>query len=407
MQTDFDVLIVGGGLVGSALATALAHTSLRLGLVEARPLVANTDPDYNERSVALGYGSRRILEGLGVWDDMAVNAEPIRSVHVSEKGQLGVTRLKAEQQRLPALGYVVLNRQMGAVFANRLAQQENLELLLPATVERITPGAEHTEVVINENGAQRTITTRLLVAADGTGSFARKQLGLALRKEEYCQAAVIANVTPGKPHHGVAYERFTADGPVAMLPLTENRCAMVWTQTPEQVQRTKHWSDEEFLSQLEMHFGQRLGGFSRTGERQIYPLALQIAEPVTAARSVVVGNAAHTLHPIAGQGLNLALRDVADLAELLADASDPGSAEVLKRYEQLRESDVSQTVRYTDGLLRLFTNPLPLLDHIRGAGLMLMDRVPLLRNIMARQAMGFNHTQARLARGLSLKGEQS
>lgn len=404
MQTDYDVLIVGGGLVGAALATALQHTTLRLGLVEARPMVANTDADYNERSVALGFGSRRILEGLAVWNDIAPSAQPIHSVHVSEKGRLGVTRLKAEQQHLPALGYVVLNRQMGAVFAERLAQQENLEIIAPAKVEHIAANSDVATVTLLQDGQERIVTTRLLVGADGTGSFTRQQLGLALRKEEYCQSAVIANVSPQRPHEGVAYERFTPDGPVALLPLTDNRCALVWTQSPEQVEQTRALSDDQFLRALENHFGQRLGGFSRTGERHIYPLALHVAEPVTAQRSVVIGNAAHTLHPIAGQGLNLALRDVADLAELLVDADDPGTAEVLANYENVRQRDVSRTVAYTDTLLRLFTNPMPLLDHARGVGLMLMDRLPLLRGVMARQGMGFSHARSRLARGISLRG---
>lgn len=406
METDFDILIVGGGLVGSALATALKNTSFRIGMIEARPLVANTDPDYNERSVALGFGSRRILEALGVWDHVAPNASPIDTVHVSEKGRLGVTRIKAEKHHLPALGYVALNRDLGVAFVPLLETQDNLTVIAPAVVQSFDIQDEQAKVKLLKDGQEETLSCKLLVAADGTGSFSRQQLDMPSKVEEYAQYAVIANVTPKFPHKDVAYERFTLDGPLALLPLTENRCAMVWTQTPEQWEITSKMDDEEFLQALERHFGQRLGGFERTGERQAYPLALQVTDPPASKRSLVIGNAAHTLHPISGQGLNLALRDVADLAESLWTAADPGAEYVLEDYVQRRQKDVQRTVTYTNSLLRLFMQPAWCLSHLRGAGLMMADRIPFIGGWMAKQSMGFLHSNTRLARGIPLKGEQ-
>ncbi len=403
MAADFDVLIVGGGLVGSALALALRDTDLRVGMIEARPLLANTDPDYNERSVALSEGSCRILRGLGVWDELRPDLMPIRTVHVSERGRYGVTRLQAEHYGLDGVGYVALNRHIGAVFARRLAEQSNLTLMAPATLKTFTTGLESVIAEVEQDGSSQTLHAKLLVAADGTPSSVRDALGIAVQRDDYGQVAVIANITPGRDHQGWAYERFTGDGPVALLPLPENRCALVWTQTPEQAEATMQLDDDDFLRALEAHFGYRLGRFKKAGVRQAFPLALLRAENMTAQRSVVIGNAAHTLHPIAGQGLNLALRDVADLVSLLLEdgvASDPGSAEWLAMYEELRKPDVDRTITYTDGLLRLFTNPWPVMGHVRGAALALMDRCPPLRNLMARQGMGLASPRSRLARGL-------
>lgn len=402
MAIDFDVLIVGGGLVGSALALALADADLHIGLIEARPLLANLDPDYNERSVALSEGSCRILRGLGVWDDLRRELMPIRSVHVSEKGRFGSTRLEAGHYGLDRLGCVALNRHLGEVFASRLHEQGNLTLLAPARLNAIVTDADSATVRIELNGEEQTLGTRLLVAADGTGSFVRDALGVSAHREDYGQVAVIANVTPGKDHQGIAYERFTPQGPVALLPLPERRCALVWTQSPEEAEQTMRLDDEAFMRALEAHFGYRLGRFEKTGVRQAFPLALWRAESMVAQRAVVIGNAAHTLHPIAGQGLNLALRDVADLTSLLVDggALEPGDHEGLAMYEEMRKQDVDRVITYTDGLLRLFTQPSPLMGHIRGAGLAFVDRCPPLRRLMARQGMGLASSRSRLVRGL-------
>ncbi len=399
MSIDFDVLIIGGGLVGSALALALRDADLRIGIIEARPMLAN-DADYNERSVALGEGSCRILRGLGVWGALEPELMAIETVHVSERGRYGAVRLKAEHHGLAGVGYVALNRHVAAAFSRQLETQNNLQLMSPAELLSFTTEDEQVSVKLHINGQPKTITTKLLVGADGTSSSVREGLGIVVKREDYGQLAVIANLTPGQPHQGRAFERFTKQGPIALLPLPENRCALVWTQTPEQAEQTLRLGDEAFLRALEARFGYRLGRFTKVGARQAFPLGLLRAENMAAQRSVIIGNAAHTLHPIAGQGLNLALRDVADLAQLLVEAGDVGAAHLLDQFESSRRVDVNRTVLYTDGLLRLFTNASPLMGHARGAALALVDRCAPLRNLMAKQGMGLGAGRSRLARGL-------
>ncbi len=402
MNTDYDIVIVGGGLVGASLAAALAPTSHRIALIEAQAFNASGQ-SYDERSLALGYGSRQIYAGIGLWDDISNDATPIKNIHVSEQGHFGVTRLSAQQMRMVALGYVVTLRHLGEVLVTALREQANLTVIKPAKVEGFQTDRGEVSVDLMADGNQQKITTRLLVAADGVNSPVRNKMNIAVREDDYGQHALIANVTSAQAHDNRAFERFTADGPVALLPLSQERCALVWTQTPEAAAQTLALSDEEFLRALETHFGHRLGAFTKTGKREVYPLKLMLADRLTGRRSLLIGNSAHTLHPVAGQGLNLALRDVAVLAELLAKTSDPGTEALMQEYEQVRSPDIAATARYTDGLLRLFTNPWPPLGHVRGLGLTLMDRVPFIKHRLARIGMGYrSQLRGPLFRGASL-----
>ena len=388
MPDQYDIVIVGGGLVGASLTVALANTNFRIALIEATEMRRAESFKYDERSSALGFGSRKILESMGVWKEISPDAEPIHAIHVSQKGYFGTTRLTAAEQHLPALGYVVPNRVTGSALYAKMNKQPRLDIIVPARVNRVITGEQSTTLEVSQAGENRQISTRLLVAADGAGSGIRSQLGIPTRQVDYGQQAVIANVTAGLPHQNQAYERFTADGPVALLPLAEGRCSLVWTQTPEAAADIMAMSDQDFLCALQQQFGYRLGFFQRVGERQNYPLSLQQAEQMTAQRSLLIGNAAHTIHPIAGQGFNLALRDVAVLAELLQQADDPGNAELLQTYAAQRNKDITQVVRFTDGLLRLFTNPLRPLAHLRGASLGLLGRSAFLKRQLARRGMG-------------------
>jgi 2-octaprenyl-6-methoxyphenol hydroxylase len=401
-STDFDIVIVGGGLAGASLAAALAPTAHRVALIEAQAFDGG-EQSYDERSLALGYGSRLIYTGIGLWDAVATDATSIDTVHVSERGRFGITRLSAQQMRMSALGYVVTLRHLGQVLAAALKTQANLTILTKAKVEGVQFDDKRTSIDLIVDGGQRKLTTRLLVAADGANSPIRQSMGVEVREEDYHQHGLIANVTPTHAHANRAFERFTTEGPVALLPLSQGRCALVWTQTPEAAAATLSLSDEQFLRALEGHFGHRLGSFSKTGKREVYPLRLMLAERLTGVRTLLIGNAAHTLHPVAGQGLNLALRDVAVLAELLAKSTDPGSKEILQDYEQARSPDIAATARYTDGLLRLFTNPWPPLGHMRGLGLSMMDRVPFIKHRLARTGMGYRRQlQGPLFRGVPL-----
>ena len=412
MTADYDLLIIGGGMVGASLALALADQPLRIAMVEPTPPTAARQPSYDDRVLALSWGTRRIFGAMGVWESLRNAATAIRTIHVSERGRFGSAHLDAAEQGVSALGYVVEARALGEVLNARLEAQTNLDLLRPARAVALTPDGEAASVTIEEAGGRRELTARLVVAVDGAQSPVRDQfLHLPTRVEEYGQTAVIANVTPERPHHNVAYERFTDSGPLAVLPLSLGRCAVVWTHEAEAAEATLALDDEGFLAALQERFGHRLGRFIKAGERHAYPLRLIRAEAQTAPRVALMGNAAHTLHPIAGQGFNLGLRDVALLAELVNDAirdgADPGAGELLERYAAGRESDQRRVTTFSDGLVRLFTNPWPPLAAARGLALTAFDLCPPAKRLFAMQNMGVMGRQPRLARGLPLVGRRS
>ncbi|EIJ33891.1 2-octaprenyl-6-methoxyphenyl hydroxylase [Thiothrix nivea] len=402
----FDVLIVGGGMVGASLAVALKPLQLKVGLIEAFNFGVAEQPSYDDRSIALSYGSSRIYQGMGLWGKLRSGVESIEHIHISDRGHFGVTRLEAREENVPALGYVVESRVLGKLLYQELAEGD-VELIVPAKVFQVEQLADRVQVSIEREGVADTLETRLLVVSDGRDSGVREALGIETSRREYHQTALIANVTTAEPHRNTAYERFTSNGPLALLPLTEGRYSLVWTHRDEDVAATLALDDAGFLHRLQLEFGYRQGMFTRVGQRAAYPLVLQKAVREVAGRAVVIGNASHALHPVSGQGLNLGLRDVAQLAELLAEAAlvggDPGAAELLARYQTLREPDQQGVLRYTDTLVRVFSNDFAPLAHARAAGLLAVDRIAPLRHWNARQGMGMRQQQSRLARGLGLK----
>lgn len=404
--SDFDVLIVGGGMVGASLACALAQCPLRIGVVESFPFGAAAQPSYDDRSIALAYGTRRIFEGMGLWREIAAAAAPIEYIHVSDRGHFGATRLRAEACGFEALGYVVESRALGRVFAAALDALPRVELISPARVAAIESGSGYMRARIEQETGPRAVTARLVVGADGADSSVRRWSGIDVRRTEYGQSAIIANLTPEYPHRNVAYERFTDSGPLALLPMTDERCALVWTVHTEQCAALLALDDGDFLARLQGRFGTRLGRLRRIGARASYPLALVRACRYTAPRLALIGNAAHTLHPIAGQGFNLGLRDVAALAEVICDAAaagrDIGAPDALARYEDWRLGDQRRALRATDGLVRLFSNDLMPLVLARKAGMLLVDLLPPAKRMLMRRAMGLAGRQPRLARGLPL-----
>ncbi len=401
-----DLVIVGGGMVGASLAIALAGRGLDIVLVEAFEPGGGGQPSYDDRAIALAHGTRLIFGALDLWPDLAPLAEPIDKIHVSDRGHCGVTRLSAADEGVPALGYVVTARDLGQVLNARLRDDRALRLIAPARVIDFTQGHDGVTVAIERDGVMQSLHCRLLVAADGGNSRIRQQLAVPVRQWRYGQSAVVANITPSRPHRGVAYERFTDAGPVALLPMGQDRCALVWTVADSEVEAVLAWDDQHFIDAFQARFGQRLGRFIKVGRRAAYPLGLLRARQSVRGRVAIIGNAAHTLHPIAGQGFNLGIRDVAALAEVVADAHaagrDVGGADVLADYARWRSAEQRNVAIATDSLVRLFINPLRLVRAGRNIGLLAMEALPGLKHPLARAAMGLNGRQPRLARGVPL-----
>ena len=396
-----DVAIAGGGMVGLSLAAALAGLPLDVIVVEPVAPGADEQPSFDARTTALSGGSRRVLEGIGAWAAVAAGATPIRRIHVSERGAFGTTLLTAEEQGVESLGYTVENRLLGRSLRARVAAFPRISVR-NARAAAVTAGADAIRV---ETGGGEALEARLVVAADGATSAVRAALGIGAGVSDYGQQAVIAHVDTARFHEYTAYERFTPEGPLAVLPIGEGRSAIVWTLAPDAARRALALDDRTFLGELQSAFGLRLGHFTRVGARQAYPLSLTQAERLTAPRAVVIGNAAQSLHPVAGQGFNLALRDVALLAELLADVGggDPGSPALLERYAAERGPDREAVIRFTDSLVRGFGLALPALRHARGHGLLLFDLLRPVKHEFARRTMGLAGRQPRLVRGLPLR----
>jgi 2-octaprenyl-6-methoxyphenol hydroxylase len=408
---EFDIVIVGGGLVGASLACALGNTEFRIAVIEAVPPGDPGQPSYDDRTIALAYSSRRIFEAIGVWDDIVHRSVcPIEHIHISDRGRFGFTRLHASDMQIEALGYVAETRALGAALYERMAEYSNVELICPASVREMQPGPESSGIVLEHDGAERRLGARLLVAADGGNSVVRRAAGIAADRRAYGQTAVVANVTPGRPHRNTAYERFTRSGPLAILPMSADRCAVVWSVGESEVEAMLQWSDEEYLRRLQERFGDRLGTFSRAGKRVAYPLALTRVAEIVGPRLVLVGNAAHTVHPVAGQGFNLGLRDVATLAQVLVDArgdgEDIGDAQVLRRYADWRTRDNRRVASFTDGLIQIFSNDFPPLAVMRNLGLAAVDLLPSVKRMFIRRTSGLNGRLPRLARGLPLDGNR-
>jgi 2-octaprenyl-6-methoxyphenol hydroxylase len=404
---SFDVAIVGGGMVGATLGVALASLKLRVAIIEAIPHNAAAQPSFDERTTALSNGSQRILQTLGVWPALSALATPIAKIHISDQGRFGFARIDAAEQGLSAMGYVVPNRDLGNALWSRLPKSAGLEVFCPAEVSRVTAHEQSVTVEITHKGARTTIDAKLIVAADGAQSAVRGAFGVDAQVRDYEQTAIITTVLPQRFHDNVAYERFTQSGPLALLPLDGGRCTLVLTQPKDAAQSVMAWSDQEFLAELQRRFGFRLGRFLKVGRRVQYPLFLTRATRTSSGRCVIIGNAAQALHPVAGMGFNLGLRDVASLAELIAERSqqqdaDPGSAELLAEYDAWRAADRGSVIAFTDGLIRLFSNPLGSVRWLRNLGLLAFDLLPPAKAALSRLSTGGSGRVPKLARGVTL-----
>ena len=403
---QYDVIIIGGGMVGASLACALSGNGLRIAMVEAVHFETRGEAGYDDRAIALAYGTKRIFSGLQLWEQLAEAATPIHRIHISDRGHFGMVHMDRAEEGLPAIGYVVPARVIGQVLDKAVARLDEVDCYCPATVATVTPGDESVQVEIIRDNVTTTLSARLIVAADGADSPVREQFGIECIERDYGQTAIITNITPQLPHNNIAYERFTDTGPLALLPMTEQRCAVVWTVASTQAESIMALDDAAFLEQLQQRFGYRLGRLQRAGRRQAWPLRLVQAKASVRERLALVGNAVHTLHPIAGQGFNLGARDVAVLAEVLVDAirngEDPGSLDVLNRYSEWRHRDHQNVTVFTDGLARMFTLPVPALAAVRSAGMLAFDLFPPAKRLLTRMTMGRSGRTPRLARGLPL-----
>ena len=387
------MIIVGGGMAGATLALAVSALSagrVQVEVVEAVSPDSRKHPGFDARAIALAYGTCQQLARIAVWPALKACGTPIERVHVSDQGHAGFVGLEASDYQIPYLGQVIELHQAGARLFTLLEKAPGVTLNCPAKVVSVER-QQHSAAITLDNGTR--LSGELLVAADGSSSALAQHCNVDWRSEDYGQIAVIANVTTSLPHQGKAFERFTRNGPLAMLPMSEGRCSLVWCHAAEDQAKVDSWSDAEFLHQLQQAFGWRLGAMVKAGKRHSYPLRLTSAQQHISHRLALVGNAAQTLHPIAGQGFNLGLRDVMSLAEIIAQAeqqgNDIGSYQILSQYQQRREPDQQATIGVTDGLIHLFANRLAPLVVGRNLGLMAMELVPPLRETLARRTLGW------------------
>ena len=404
--TDYDIVIAGGGMVGASLALQLSHHSqqqLRILVVENFPIATEADaiPNYHStfdaRTTALSYSSQLILQPLGVWPMLQQHFTSIDRIHVSERGRLGSTTLRPDDVNWPALGYVIENAWLGSVLLSALREKNNIEFLAPATVKNISPQQQGVKLTIEQDTSEKIINAQLAVIADGANSGLREQLGIAAKVHSYQQTALIANVSFTKAHNGCAYERFTDQGPIALLPLNDSelgqpRAALVWSLPNTEAQYLCDCDQQEFLHRLQQRFGHRQGEFIRVGDRFSYPLTLIEAEEQVRSGIVVMGNAAHSLHPVAGQGFNLALRDCARLTQVVVKAYQNkqalGELVLLQSYQQQQQFDQQKTITFSDQLPTLFTRDQWPLSLLRGVGLGVLDIAPLLKTQFIHHAAG-------------------
>ncbi|KEQ19347.1 2-octaprenyl-6-methoxyphenyl hydroxylase [Endozoicomonas numazuensis] len=402
MTGKYDVLIIGGGLVGAsllcALESAINQYELKVALVETHSIdeARDTPPSYDARASALSYGTQLIYEELGLWSALDQFATPILDIQVSDQGHFGATNLNYQDEGVPALGYVVENHRLGEVLLKKLKDfrdQGLVEVLSPAQVESLQPmpGSEM-KVLIGQSGESVEKLASLVVLADGGRSSLMEKLCIGRKHYDYEQHALIANVSLDRPHQGVAYERFSGRGPMALLPLSDDRSALVWTVPSDEINDKIAMDDETFLTTLQEKFGYRAGEFTRVGTRETYPLALSVAREQVRPGLVVLGNAAHAMHPVAGQGYNLAIRDTLALADNIINSirqgMSPGHLTRLLQYVDEQKTDQKMTLDFCDGLVKLFSRQeLPVI-LARNLGLTCLDMSRGLKGRFARKAMG-------------------
>lgn len=385
----YDVVIVGGAVVGVTLALALTQQSskpLSIAIVEAMPFNPATQGGFDARSIALSLGTTDILERFGLWNSIKPLSTPITKIQVSDQGHAGMTDIDSRTLNVPALGYVVELSAIGQLYHSKLDEYQNIEYLSPCSVTGLVQKQFYVDIELSSG---KTLRSKLVVAADGTSSQCCQLTGIKAEFEDYGQMAIVANVVPEIAHNGRAFERFTSEGPVALLPMSGGRMSLVWCIRPEHAQTLMACDDQAFLDALQDKFGWRLGRIQTSGTRHAYPLKLTVRKEKIAHRFAAVGNAAQTLHPIAGQGFNLGIRDIASLVEeILIYPKDLGNYSGLHGYKTRREGDQLQTISLTSSLVHLFSNSWLATMVGRNLSLMIADNIPALKNPLLSRTLG-------------------
>lgn len=400
----YDLVVVGGGMVGAsfccALEGALEDNSLSILVIEAIQPNANSakQSSFDARSTALSYGTRKFFEGIELWQALGETVSAIHEIQVSDRGRLGSVKIDRDEQNVEALGYVVENKLLGQVLNARLNDSEKINLLCPALVSSVKATEQGMQLVLNHDATETIVDASLVVLADGGKSPVCEQLGIAQSIERYDQHALIANIVFEKPHQHTAFERFTDTGPLAVLPLQsidgKNRGSLVWTLSVEQAAQYQELGEEELLILLQERFGYKLGRILEIGETFVYPLSLSIAKEQVRPGLALLGNVAHTLHPVAGQGLNLALRDARALVDVLITARERGEAlgemNMLLEYVASQEADQTITTQFTHNITKLFSSNNDAKVWLRKFGLVSIELMPTLRRGLAERAMGLS-----------------
>lgn len=394
MQNDglqTDVFIAGGGPVGLMLALGLAQKGFKVAMAEPVPLSNAPEQARNSfdgRVLALSYGSRKILETLGVWEALSVFVTPIKHVHVSQKGYLGLTLLHADEAGVPALGYSVQSSDLGKVLWQAAQGFANIHMLCPARLVDFSQDTRQVVAKVQTVENEVTVQSRLIVGADGTDSQVRKVLGLEMEQKSYHAYGVIAQIATREHPQGWSFERFTEDGPVALLPMQGHSHKAVLVCPEEQLDSVMALDDAAFMDLFAAKMGERLGGFCEVSPRVAYPLKETYVPQMSQGRALLMGNASHTQHPVAAQGLNLGIRDIGEFLQGLDAGQDPGEINYLQTYASARAEDHEKVMGLTDSLIQVFQHHSPIVGHLRGLGLMALQAMPGLKRRFARFAMG-------------------
>ncbi len=402
-EPDFDVIIVGGGLIGSALAVALGGAGLRVALMDRLDPATMVDVPFDGRASAISYASYRALEAIGAWKHLAAGAQPILDIRISEGDSLLFLHYDHRELGDGPLGFMLENRHLRRGLFTAISEIANIKLFAPAELSGLDR-LENTAVARLADGG--ILRGRLVAAADGRTSPLREAAGIRVHGWSYAQSGIVCTAVHERPHRGVAHERFLPAGPFAILPLTGNRSSLVWTEPSAVADRLIELGDTAFDDEMRDRFGDFLGHVASVGPRWSYPLALHNADTYCARRLALVGDAAHGMHPIAGQGLNLGFRDVAALAEVVIDAArlglDIGGSDVLSRYETWRRFDSVMLLAVTDGLNRLFSYDIGAVKMARDVGLAAVNQLPPLKRFFVRHAQGTVGKLPRMLRGTAL-----